>query len=321
MIKIKTVDIDPKVFIIILNWNGKDLTIECLNSLKGIEYDNYQVVVVDNGSTDDSTTVIKEKFPHLLLIENGANLGFSAGNNVGIEYAITQGADYIFLLNNDTIVDPQVISALIEASRKYPDAGIFGSKIYYYGSSEKIWYAGAQWLPDKLRFEHIGQGIIDNGKDWEDVRETDYICGCALLIKADVVKQIGILEPKYFLMWEEGDFCYRARRSGYKSIIVPSSKVWHKISASFSGGDKAPHYQYFWWRNRLLWIERNIPFSESFKLYPLIARDIFRQVRNYLSPQTTSQDRLRNKAALQGVQDYFLRRFGDCPSWVRSHIK
>jgi len=310
----------PKIFILILNWNGKQDTLECLASVQKIDYPNYKVAVVDNGSTDDSVDSIRDKFPHIHLIENKANLGFAGGNNVGIEYAIAEGADYIFLLNNDTIVDSQVLKTLMQASEKYPDAGILGSKIYTYTDPQKIWYAGANWSPGYVAFMHDGMGKIDNGKDWEEIRESEYICGCAFLIKTEVIKKIGMLETKYFLMWEESDWCYRAKKAGYKCLFIPSSKVWHKISSSFIGGDRAPHYQYFWWRNRLLWIERNINFPSSLRLYWAILKEISRQLRCYLNSQTTAQERLKIKAAWQGVNDYLFRRFGDCPSWVRASI-
>jgi GT2 family glycosyltransferase len=304
-------NIAPQIFILVLNWNGKADTIECLESVQKIDYPNYQIILLDNGSIDDSVVTIKEKFPQVLVIENNANLGFAAGNNVGIDYAISQGANYIFLLNNDTVVDPQILWAFIHAHEKYPEAGILGSKIYYYSQPQKIWFAGAQWLPEQAIFKHIGLGKLDNDSNLAEIRETDYICGCALLIKAEVVKKIGMLEPKYFLMWEETDWCYRAKRAGYKCILVPKSKVWHKISSSFSGGDKAPHYQYFWWRNRLLWVERNCSYWAAISIYKVIFRDVLRQINKYFSSSVDSQEKLKSQAALRGVKDYLFRQFGN----------
>lgn len=310
----------PQIYILILNWNGKEDTIECLESVQKIDYPNYKILLLDNGSIDDSVAIIRERFFQVIIIENGANLGFAAGNNTGIEYAISQGADYIFLLNNDTIVDSEILWAFIHANEKCPDVGIFGSKIYYYKEPKKIWFAGVQWIPSQARFIHTECGNIDN-EDSREIQFAEYICGCALMVKAEVVKKIGMLEPNYFLIWEEVDWCYRARRAGYKCLIVPDSKVWHKISSSFSGGDKAPHYQYFWWRNRLLWVERNFSFLEALSIYKVIFRDILRQLRKYFNSQSGSPERLKSQAALQGVKDYFFRQFGNCPAWVRSAVK
>lgn len=309
-----------KIIILILNWNGKQDTLDCLESVQKIDYDNYQIVVIDNGSTDGSVSAIRDKFSEIHIVENKANLGFAGGNNAGIGYAIKQNADYIFLLNNDTTVDSQLLRELIKASEKHPDAGILGSQIYIYKHPQKIWYSGAKWLPEQAQFIHLGSGEVDRGEDGQEVRETAYICGCALLIKTEVIKKIGVLDSRYFLMWEETDWCYRARKVGYRCLVVPKAKVWHKISASFSGGDKAPHYQYFWWRNRFLWIEKNISFPASLKLYWVILKQIRRQLRCYLSDSTTQQERLKIKAAWQGINDYIFRRFGDCPDWVRSKI-
>jgi GT2 family glycosyltransferase len=310
-----------RISIIILNWNGKKDTLECLESVQQIDYPNYQIVVVDNGSIDGSVSAIRESFSHIHIIENQANLGFAAGNNVGIEYAVSEGADYIFLLNNDTTVDSQLLREFIKASEKYPDAGILGAQIYIYKDPKKIWYAGAKWLPEQAQFIHLGIGEVDSGENWQEIRETEYICGCALLIKTEVVKKIGVLDPRYFLIWEETDWCYRARQAGYRCLVVPNAKVWHKISASFSGGNQSHHAQYFWWRNRFLWIEKNINFPASLKLYWVILKEIRRQIRRYLNSSTTQQERLRIKAAWQGINDYIFRRFGDCPDWVRSPSK
>ena len=311
----------PKIYIIILNWNGKKDTLECLESVQQINYPNYQVVVADNGSVDGSVSAIQEKFSDVHIIENQENLGFAGGNNVGIEYAVAEGADYVFLLNNDTTVDTQLLWAFIEATEKYQEAGIFGAKIYMYKSPEKIWYAGAKWLPEQAKFIHLGQGEFDSKIKWQQIKETEYICGCAFFIKTEVIKEIGVLDSRYFLTWEETDWCYRARKAGYQCMVVPNAKVWHKISASFSGGQQAPHAQYFWWRNRLLWIENNLSFSVSLKSYWVILKQIRRQVRCYFNPNTTEQERLTIKAAWQGVVDYLLRRFGNCPPWVRGELK
>lgn len=311
----------PKIWIIILNWNGKKDTLECLDSVQKIDYPNYQILVVDNGSTDDSIEAIKEKFPSVSIVENITNLGFAAGNNEGIKYAIARGADYVFLLNNDTVVDSQVLWTLVKASLKYPKAGILGSKIYFYGQPQTIWFAGGEWLAEDAMFKHSGNGEIDDGKNWSTIQETGYICGCAFFVKAKVIEKVGMFEPKYFLMWEEVDWCSRTKKAGYQCLFVPDSKVWHKISSSFTDRDRAAHYHYFWFRNRLLWIERNVKFTEAVGLYKVIFRDIYRQIRKYINPQTNIYERMKAKAILQATNDYFFRQFWDCPKWVRSPIE
>ena len=310
---------EPKIFIIILNWNGKNDTLECLDSAREIEYENYEIVVVDNGSEDESVQAIRSKYKDVIIIENGANLGFAEGNNVGIKYALLHEADYVFLLNNDTVVEPGVIRNLLQASKARPDAGIFGAKIYYYHEPNKIWYAGTSWMPKKARFTHLGSNQIDDQSSWREVKETAYACGCALLIKTDVIRKIGMLEPKYFLTWEETEWCYRARRAGFECLFVPNAVVWHKVSSSFTGGGKGSLHRYFMERNRLLWIERNLPFIEAFEIYrKVILKEIYLNLRGYISPKSSKQQRLKCKVNLTALRDYILRKFGDFPSWIRS---
>jgi GT2 family glycosyltransferase len=309
----------PKIFILILNWNGREDTCACLESVRKIDYPNYEVVVMDNGSQDNSVEAFREKFPEFTVIENNANLGFAEGNNRGISYALKKNADFILLLNNDAIADANILKMFIEASENYPSAGIFGAKIYYLNEPKKIWFAGGVWLPDIGQTGHEGMDQIDDGKTWENVKEIDYACGCALFVKSEVIKKIGMLEQKYFLTWEETDFAYRARRAGFSCLFVPTALVWHKVSASFNGGAGGLLQQYFMTRNRFLWMERNLSLVDRFAVYPkVIYHDFKSYIRSCLSPKSGSTRRKRLKVILLAYRDYVFRRFGDCPDWVRS---
>jgi GT2 family glycosyltransferase len=308
----------PRIAIVILNWNGKENTCECLESVAKINYQNYQVIVADNGSKDDSVITIEQKFPSTLIIENGANLGYAEGNNRAIAYAIEQNFDYVLLLNNDAIVDPYLLDSFMSVSAANPNAGVFGAKIYYLSEPQKIWFAGGKILPELIT-HHEGFGEIDDRLAWEEVRSIDYACGCALLVKAEVIKKIGALESKFFLMWEETDFCCRARAAGFECLFVPKALVWHKISASFKGGDEGYLQNYFMVRNRLLWIERNISFSERLNFYRRVfLPDLNNYIRGYISPKSDSRRKLQSQVSLVAVRDYILRKFGDCPNWIRS---
>jgi GT2 family glycosyltransferase len=310
---------NPKILIIILNWNGKSDTLECLESVIKIDYNNYQIVVVDNGSADDSVAAIREKYPTVTLIENEANLGYAEGNNVGIRYALSEQADYVMLLNNDTIVDLNLLTSLVEASEEYPTAGIFGAKIYYIDPPNKIWFAGGKWNLETAKSEHIGGNEIDDSGLWSEIKEVDYACGCALLIKTEVIQKIGLLESRFFLTWEELDWCYGAKKLGYQSLIVPKAMVWHKISASFVGGANKFHQQYFLERNRLLWIEKHLPLNQKIFIYKtVILPQCYKNLRGYLSPNASSTKKARCQVSLAAFRDYLQRRFGDCPPWVRS---
>lgn len=243
-----------KAYIIVLNWNGKADTLDCLESLRFTNYDNYQVVLVDNGSEDDSVAAVRQKFPEVEVVETGKNLGFAGGNNVGIEYALKQGADYVFLINNDTTVDPDYLKELVDVARADSAVGAVGSKIMYYSEPERIWFAGGtiNWLKNKG--EHLGLDQIDAGQ-FDRLREVGYLTGCALLVKREVVEKIGVLEDDYFLYYEDADYSLRIQNANYKTVYAPKSKIYHKVSRSTKPGSAS--YVYYHVRNGLVNARRN----------------------------------------------------------------
>ncbi|MFC1557970.1 glycosyltransferase family 2 protein [candidate division KSB1 bacterium] len=257
----------PLVYIILLNWNGYYLTRECILSLFKISYTNYKIIVVDNYSEDDSYSKLKSEFDgDIVFIANESNLGFTGGNNVGITRALENNADYILLLNNDTIVDEQFLDELIKMAVSDDRIGILGPKIYYYSEPEVIWFSGGRFNKLKGGMSVDGMGVSDNGQ-YDDVADVDYITGCALLMKSEMVRRIGILDEVYFIYAEEADFCFRANRNGYRVVYIPSSKVWHKVAQSFKG-NYTPFYLYFQSKNRLLLIKKN--FSKLYLIYCFI---------------------------------------------------
>lgn len=325
----------PAVSIVVLNWNGWEDTLACLESLATLTYPNFNVVLVDNGSTDDSLAHLRPyAAPYrLTLLENGSNLGFAEGNNVGIRHATDSGADYIFLLNNDAVVGPQTVSRLVEAAETHPDGAFFSPKIYYFSEPEMLWYAGARWNEDWMDFEHIGQKTVDQDEN-EHVVGTDYASGCAMFVRVEAIRKIGLMDKKFFLTYEESDWCYRGRKTGWKSYLVNGAKVWHKVSASF-GGAQSPLQQYFYTRNLLLFGERHLGWLDFARLFRKSVRRIYR-----LSPPnpaarlpgrfkrtywnlTTLIRRTRDpvdaasEANILALRDYLLRHFGDCPVRVR----
>ncbi|AGY59715.1 glycosyltransferase family 2 protein [Gloeobacter kilaueensis] len=308
----------PRVTVVVLNWNGGRDTLACLASLAQQDYAATSVLVIDNGSTDGSVAEIARHFPAVQIVENGQNLGYARGNNTGIVFALMAGADYILLLNNDTVVAPDCVSELMKAALQYPRAAALGAKIYYFTEPERIWYAGARWDRDSACTAHIGQGEVDTGSPYSAVSETDYACGCAVLLQVEAVHKVGLLDYRYFLIWEEVDWCYRARRAGFEVLFVPTARVWHKISTSF-GGSFTPLSRYFWWRNRLLWMEKNLPFAERFSIYRrCLLKEILGEGMAYLKLRSAPESQRLPGAALQGVLDYLVRRFGDSPAWLRA---
>lgn len=326
----------PTVCVVVLNWNGINDTLECLRSLGNVAYANFFVLVVDNGSTNDSVARLRRHDAPIPfeLIETHQNLGFAEGNNVGIRRALAQGAEFVLLLNNDTVVDPGFISAFVRAAQAYPRAAVLSGKIYYFDHPSTLWYAGATWRHDGQYFQHDGIGKVDDDDDaYQQIAETDYASGCAFFMRASALLTIGLLDAKYFLTYEESDLCYRARKAGFNVLFVPDAKLWHKVSASFGGVD-SPLQLYFYSRNILLWAERHLQRQEYWSLFRKTLAGALRlggnkdttasAVRRAYWSLGSMLRRLRRggsdpagRARYLGLRDYLLRRFGDCPAEVR----
>ena len=286
----------PNVTVIILNWNGWKDTIECLESLYQIDYFNYQIILVDNASEDDSIERIKEycegklfvkseffdynldnkhiylhefleeefksfnkdlvKSNSIIILKNNINYGFAGGNNIGIKFALKNlNPDYILLLNNDTVVDKYFLTELVKIGKKNNKIGFLGPKIYYYGYEGRknvISFAGGflnyyTGMPKVLGYQEIDQGQYDR------VNNVDYAEGSCVLINRDVLEKIGFLDTSYFAYWEEADLCKRGFEAGYRSVYVPKSKIWHKVSTSFND----PLKLYYYSRNKIRFMKKN----------------------------------------------------------------
>lgn len=224
----------PLVYIIVLTWNGKNDTIECLKSLQRLSYPNARILVVDNASEDGTVEAIRKVYPHVEVIVNQENLRFAGGNNVGMNYALERGAQYVALLNNDTVVDHEFLAQLIRAAEQDTQAGMVGPKIYYYNNLRQIWFAGGKISWWKGWISHVGIRERDRGQ-YDTVQEVDYITACCILVKREVIEKIGLLDERYFIYGEDADWCIRATRAGYKLLYIPSSVIWHKISVSAGG--------------------------------------------------------------------------------------
>ena len=246
------------VFILLLNWNGWRDTVDCVESLQRLTYPNYHILIVDNGSTDGSEIMLRERFPALEIVQAGANLGFSGGNNAGIRRALERGADYVWLLNNDTVIEADSLALMVQAAEGDAAVGMVGSKIVYYENPRKIWYAGA--VLDRARPyrpHHRGLNEEDLGQ-YQEACETGYITGCSLLARREVVEAIGLLADDLFLYFEDADWSARAKAAGWKLVYCPQSVVYHKVSLSI-GGACSPTLIYYTSRNRLYFVTRNFP--------------------------------------------------------------
>jgi len=248
------------VCIILVNWNGWRDTVRCLESCAELDHARHEVTVVDNGSTDDSVTRLRERFPDLRLIETGANLGFAGGNNVGLHDAIARDAAYVWLLNNDTVVDPTALTALVQVMRSDSSVGLAASKVYYRDRPHTLWYAGGSFSPIWGWTLHRGADEIDTGR-YDEVADVDFATGCSLLVRADTLAAIGPLDEDYFLYWEDVDWSTRARRAGWRVVYAPASRVWHSFGRAIPDGGGHLRWRYEG-RNRLLYYSRQHPSAQ-----------------------------------------------------------
>lgn len=295
-----------KVFVVILNWNGKKDTVECLNSIDELRIKDCElsIVVVDNASSDGSVEFLKKRFRKITVLGNKENLGFAEGNNVGIRYALENGAGFVLILNNDTMVDKDLLGRLLDATEKHKDAGIFSPKIYFakgfefhkerYSEKEKgrvIWFAGGLIDWDNVLASNYGVDDTDIGQ-YETERSIDFATGACMFVRRKVFEKIGLFDKKYFLYLEDVDFSQRAKRAGWKILFVPDALVWHKVSQSSSIGGNLNDY--FITRNRLL-------FGTRYASLRTIAALIKQSIQLFFSGREWQK---------KGIKDFYLRRFG-----------
>ena len=224
------------VSVLTLNWNGKEDTIECVDSLLKLEYLNYEVVIIDNGSKDGSVDAFKERYEDKVhIIENSTNLGFGGGFNVGIDYSINSEADYTLIINNDTVADKYFLKHLVNVAEDYEAVGIVTGKVYFYDDRNRLQTVGRKINRKTIYGSHIGSGVLDEGQ-FDEIKEYEFVDDVYWLVKNSLLEKIkGYDANNFFFMGEELDFALRARNAGYRIFFTPHSKVWHKVSRSTGG--------------------------------------------------------------------------------------
>jgi len=230
----------PRVTVILVNWNGREDTLACLRSLAAIDYprDRLDVVVVDNASSDGSVAAVREAFPDVTVVENAANERFARANNQGLDIARARGADYALLLNNDTEVAPDFLARLVEAAESDARIGMVGAKIFFHATPEVLWYAGGVVSLWRGLIAHEGIRETDRGQ-YDTRRDTGYITACCVLARRACVDAVGGLDEGYFIYGEDADWCQRARAAGFRVVVEPRARLWHKVSSSSGGKDVA----------------------------------------------------------------------------------
>jgi GT2 family glycosyltransferase len=304
---------EPKVTVIIPNWNGVDRILKCLDSLLNVDYSNFDVLVVDNDSKDGSPDVIAESFPNVHIMRNLENLGFAEGCNVGIRQAMKDGSAYVWLLNNDMLVDSQSLRSLVRAAERDDSIGMTGSKIYNHDDPDIVCCAGM--TIDWFRGETypIGWNQRDEGQ-FDSCYDVEGLEGCSLLIKRRVCEEVGLMDKDYFLYAEEIDWCVRTRRKGFRCTFVPDSIVFHKGGAS-SGEEFRPIFSYYCTRNMLRTISKSFSFPmREFYLFTAIMCKLWKIRREIVKASLViifgSKAYEFDASTLLGVADFMLNRKG-----------
>jgi GT2 family glycosyltransferase len=297
----------PRVAIVILCYNGVADTLACLRSLHGLDYprDRYELLVVDNASGDGTAEAVRRSAPGVTVIETGANLGYAAGNNVGLRYALDHGHDYALLLNNDTEVAPDFLRLLVEAVEVDPVAGAAGPTIYYAEQPDLIWSAGGTLDRARGLSRMRGNGERERGQ-FRDVSPVDFATGCALLLRRSALERIGLLDERFFMYYEETEWCARLARAGMRTLHVPRAHLWHKIPV-LDRVDR-PYVAYYMTRNRLLFL-RATGGSLGAWAHAAIAQDLRTLLSLSLRPKWRSR-RAQRDAMLIAWRDFLTGRFG-----------
>ena len=224
----------PHIKILILNWNGKHLLKPCLDSVIAIDYPNYSVMVIDNGSADDSIKMVHGNFPEVDILELKDNCGFAGGYNRCFTQLRDEYSELILLLNNDTEVDPDILNSFIQAKEKYGDNNLYGGKIFYQNNPELIWYAGGNVNLKYLKLSHRGIRQTDSA-EYSKPMQTDYITGCCLFTLMKIINQLNGFDERFNMYGEDVDLCLRAKEGGIQCYYWPEAKLWHHVSASLGG--------------------------------------------------------------------------------------
>lgn len=296
----------PSVSIVVLTYNRWQDTRESLGSVFAGSYPNQHVLVVDNGSTDETLTALAQTFPQATLLCNPANLGYAEGNNVGIRHAVQAGAEYVVVLNNDVVVAPDWLEALVQAAEQDHDAALLGPLVYHATEPDIIQSAGGV-LPADWHSAHRSANEPDRGQ-YSTVEPVAWLTGCTILARANALSTIGLLDSDFYMYGEDVDWCVRAARAGYHVLFVPRSRVWHKgVQRDYA---PSPYVTYYSARNELRLIRKH----HGGRL--TLARAFARHARTVSSWTLKSEwrtQRAHRDALARALRDFVLGSSGQLP--------
>ncbi len=297
----------PLLFVVILVFDRHDDVTACLESLAESDYENKKIILLDGGLSIDAIDAIRRDYPYLQVIPLADNLGYAGNNNIGIKAALEQGAEWVLVLNDDTVLDGKCLSILMQAGEQDSGTGIVGPMVYHFAEKNVIQSAGG--LLGKYWYSsHIGQNELDQGQ-FSSVRRVDWVSGCSILVRREVIEQVGILDPNYFLYWEEAEFCLRAQEAGWKVIHVPQAKLWHKgVQRDYQ---PKPYVTYYVTRNHLFTLSKHHAPVIAW-VYTLF--QIFRSLISWTIKRRWQFKREHRDAMWQGLIDFLRHRRGPMPS-------
>jgi GT2 family glycosyltransferase len=294
----------PRVAVIVVNWNRQADTLRCLASLAAAGQPAADVFLVDNASTDGTVAAARAAFPGVRIIENERNLGFAAGNNVGIRLALTDGYPHLMLLNNDAVVAPDAIQRLLQPLLADSKVGVAGPAICYLAAPDRVWSAGG--AVDRRRgavtSEHLDVQVAALP---DQSFAADHVSGCCLLVRAAAIARAGLLDERFFMYYEETEWCLRIARHGYRIVVAPDARVWHDISPQAQAG--SPAIAYYMTRNHLLLLHATKAPASAWR------HTIYWQGRTLLSLYLRhhSAERVRGRwPMILALRDFALGRFG-----------
>jgi GT2 family glycosyltransferase len=294
---------EPRVVSVILNTNRRQDTLDCLASLQAGTYPNTSAIVLDCQSTDGSVDAVRAEYPEARVIELTENLGYAGNNNVGLQAALQQGADWVFVLNEDTVVASDCLSRLVHVGESDSRIGIVGPMVYHHDEPAVIQSAGGE-LTRWWRGFHLEQNQADHGQ-LREPRQVRWISGCAILVRRAVIDAVGGIDPRFFIYWEETEWCVRAGQAGWRIVHVPAARVWHKgVQRDYR---PKPLVTYYSTRNRLLFLAaRGAPMGAWLVAWAEIGRTL---ASWSIRPKWRGKQEHRDAMA-RGVRDFIGHRWG-----------